>query len=215
MADPKLKPILERMLAKHGAQLVGYYPFTPVPDLTPIVANALKDSPDGIAVFASNSDTDKLTQLIRQLNPMVAIARSSVAPSSLLTLGALAENVYVCDPFKPASLTSDPNVRKYVDQMKLANSQVPLDAAAANAWAAMHVFAQVASTLDNVTRANLLAAMSKAKVDTLLGPTIDFTKTVHPELGYRHIYNFGWLYDQVRKGVVVNINNMKFVDPLA
>jgi hypothetical protein len=86
---------------------------------------------------------------------------------------------------------------------------------AANTWAAMNVFAQVASGLDNVTSSGLLAALAKSKVDTLLGPTVDFTKTVHPELGYKHIYNFTWLYNQVRKGVIVNINNVRFVDPLA
>jgi ABC-type branched-subunit amino acid transport system substrate-binding protein len=214
-ADPRVKATIEATLAKRGAQLVNYTLFTPAPDLTSVVVGALKDNPDGIAIFAGTSDTDKLTQLVRKFGPNVALARSSMAPSSLQTLGPLAENVYVCDPLKPVSLTNDPNVRMFVDQMSHSTSQVPVGSFAANAWAAMHVFAQVASTQDSVTSANLLTAMSKAKVDTLLGPTIDFTKTVRPELGYRHIYNFTWLYDQVRKGVVVNINNGKFVDPLA
>jgi ABC-type branched-subunit amino acid transport system substrate-binding protein len=133
---------------------------------------------------------------------------------SLQKLGTAAKNVNVCDSYKPASLTKDPNVKKFVDQMTKTNPQVPVNTFAGNTWAAMNAFAAVASGLDNVTSSALLAALAKSKVATLLGPTVDFTKTVHPELGDRHIYNFTWLYNQVRKGVIVNINNEKFVDPL-
>jgi branched-chain amino acid transport system substrate-binding protein len=213
MADPKLKANLQAMLARRGSQLDSYVLYTPAPDLTFYVANALKDNPDAIYLAGSTPDVDKLTQLVRQFNGKIAIARTSVPPSSLQNLGPMAENVYVCDPFKPASLTHDPNVRRFVDQMK--QSQTPLDTYASDAWAAMYVFAQVAGGLNSVTRASILSALAKAKVDTLLGPSLDFTKTVHPELGFRHIYNFSWLYNQVRHGAVVNLNNGRFVDPLA
>jgi ABC-type branched-subunit amino acid transport system substrate-binding protein len=212
---PSFRSNLAALLTKHGSQLVSFNLYTSGPDLTASVANALKDNPDAIYVGGGTADVDRVTQLVRQLNAKVAIARTSIADSSLQTLGPVAENVYVCDSYKPASLTKDPNVKKYVDEMKKTNSQVPVNTFAANTWAAMNVFAQVASGLDNVTSSGLLAALAKSKVDTLLGPTVDFTKTVHPELGYKHIYNFTWLYNQVRKGVIVNINNVRFVDPLA
>jgi ABC-type branched-subunit amino acid transport system substrate-binding protein len=212
---PSYKAVIAAVLAKHGAQLVDFNLYRPSPDLTSTVANALKSNPDGIYFAGGTSDADKITQLVRQLKPNVAIARTSVAPSSLQTLGAAAENVYTCDPLKPTSLTSDSNVRKFVNQMKQTNPQVAENAFAANTWASMYVFAQVASGLDTVSSASLIAALQKAKVDTLLGPTVDFSQTIHPELGFKHIYSFSWLYNQVRKGVVVNINGGKFVDPLA
>jgi ABC-type branched-subunit amino acid transport system substrate-binding protein len=215
LADPNKKATLSAMVTKHGAQLVGYNLYSTGPDLTATVANALRDNPDGIFVGGGTADVDKITQLLRQLNPKVTIARATVADSSIQTLGAAAENIYVCDWAKPASLTSDPSVRKFADQMKKANPQVPVNSFAANTWTAMYVFAQVAFGLDSVTSSNLLSAMSKAKVDTLLGPPVDFTKTVHPEVGFKHLYNLAFTYNQIRKGVIVNINGGKFVDPLA
>src|SRR5258708_14480801 len=215
LQNPILKTNLEALLAKRGAKLVGYDFFNLSADYTATVANALKNNPDAIYLGGGTADQDKITKLLRQLGPNVAIARTLIPTSSIRTLGPDAEGMYVCDPFKPPSLADDPNVKKFVDAMKSTDSQAAVDTVAANTWAAMYAFAQLASTLDSVTSKNLLTAISTAKVETLLGPTIDFSRTIHPELGYKHIYNFTWSYNQIKKGIIVNINNGRFVDPLA
>jgi ABC-type branched-subunit amino acid transport system substrate-binding protein len=215
LQNPILKTNLEALLAKRGAELVGYDFFNLSADYTATVANALKNNPDAIYLGGGTADQDKITKLLRQLGPKVAIARTLIPTSSIRTLGADAEGMYVCDPFKPPSLADDPNVKKFVDAMKSIDSQAAVDTVAANTWAAMYAFAQLASTVDSVTSKNLLTAISTAKVKTLLGPTIDFSRTIHPELGYKHIYNFSWSYNQIKEGIIVNINNGQFVDPLA
>jgi ABC-type branched-subunit amino acid transport system substrate-binding protein len=209
---------LKEMIARRGGNLVRFYQYDPgTPDMTPIVSAAITSDVEGVYISGGTADADKLTQTIRQLKPDVAIARTSVSASSIKTLGTAAEDVYVCDSYLPASSTSTPGVKEAVDAMKAQDSRVTLNTFAMNTWGAFMAFKQIAGKLATIDSKSLTEAIkSSSSVDTGIGPVVDFTQTVHKaELELPYVYNFTWSYNQVKDGVVENINDGKFVDPLA
>jgi branched-chain amino acid transport system substrate-binding protein len=214
--SPAFKAGLAKVLTMRGAKLGSYNTYTPAPDLSPVVSKGLTSSIDGVFISGGTADTDKLTQIIRQLQPNVAIARTSVSPSSLNTLGSLADNLYVCDSYKPASFTSDPHVKQAVDEIKAVDKNATLDSYAMNTWAAMQVFKQLVTPLPNVDRASILAAAKSAtSVDTLIGAKLNFTRPQHAaELGLPYVYGFQWSYNQVKNGTIMSLNDGKLTDPL-
>jgi ABC-type branched-subunit amino acid transport system substrate-binding protein len=175
-------PVLEHGVTSNGATL-GKSVGVPAgaPDMSSYVANALAGGVDGVILFTTATDAVKMAQAIRNSggnNVHIAFAVSN-ADDLIKALGADADGLITATPNRQTSETSNPGVKQYVDEMKASNFTPANNEYAINAWASVHLFAQVASTLSDISAANVKSAMATAKYDSGgLYPPIDYASPV-------------------------------------
>jgi branched-chain amino acid transport system substrate-binding protein len=175
-------PVLEGGVTSNGATLgksVGVPAGTP--DMSSYVANALSDDVDGVILFTTAPDAVKMVQAIRNSggeNVHIAFAVSN-ADDLVQALGADADGLITATPNRQTSETTYPGVKQYVDEMEASNFSPANNEYAINAWASVHLFAQVASTLTDITPQTVKTAMETATYDNGgLTPPIDFAAPV-------------------------------------
>src|SRR5262249_38891683 len=96
-------PEVDKALALNGLPAGKRVPIpVGVPDVAPYAASALADHPDVILLATVTADSDKLVQAIRQTGSKVPLIRaaSTVPSTSLQTLGAFADGMYIISPYK-------------------------------------------------------------------------------------------------------------------
>jgi branched-chain amino acid transport system substrate-binding protein len=197
---------------------------TPVPEGTvefsAIAASSTDGDPDGIAMLVTPRDLGGLARSIVQTgyDGLLSTATSSVTPAQLDELSDILDGTLIPSGFKPATLTDDPGVQQFNDEMDEYAPDAVRDDSAQNAWAGVHLLAEV---LDGATRMNaqtLTAALdSTGKVDLGLVPPIDFKQgTEIPQLAPGveiRIYNTTVVYTVVEDGELVAVDG-EFVDVL-
>ena len=148
-------------------------------DWGPVVAGAIDDGSNCLAVLGSPQNTPKIITAINQSGDAV----KTVVPQSLLpdqavaAMGKAADGVILTSGYLPYTADA-PAVQELVKRAKKLNSDVPLDGVLESTYASVLVVAEAAKALDQITAETLTEALGKLKgFDTGLGPVVDFTAT--------------------------------------
>jgi ABC-type branched-subunit amino acid transport system substrate-binding protein len=204
-----------------GAEVISQ---TPVPgdvvEFSPQVAAATEDDPDGIAVLLTNEDAPGYLRALNQAgyDGKIATATSSLTPAQLQELGDISEGLLIPSAFKPSTLTDDPAVQQFNDEMEQYAPDATRDDSAENSWAGVHLLAMLMEGKGKVTAASITNALNTSgDIDLGLIPPINFKQgteipALAPGVEIR-IYNTSVMYTVVENGELVATTG-KFVNVL-
>jgi len=148
-------------------------------DWGPVVAGAIDDGSNCLAVLGSPQNTPKIITAINQTGQDVktAVPQSLFPDQAVAAMGKTADGVILTSGYLP--FTSEaPAVQNLVKEAKALKSDVPLDGVLVSTYASVRVVAEAAMGLKDVTPKTLTSALSELKgFDTGLGPVVDFTST--------------------------------------
>jgi ABC-type branched-subunit amino acid transport system substrate-binding protein len=185
------------------------------PDMSSYAAAAMAGGTDAIAVVLAPTDGANFVQALRDASFKGAIvcATTTVVRDIDAGFGELMEGVYAVDNFRPASETRNSAVKRMVDEISASGYDGPIDQVLENAWASVHLLAQVAGSITAVDAASVLAALPTTTFDIGIMPPVDFSKPITTIPGL-HIFNPNVYYEQVKDGQVVGVTG-RFTDFLS
>jgi ABC-type branched-subunit amino acid transport system substrate-binding protein len=175
-------PVLEGGVAQNGAELgrsVGVPPGAP--DMSSYVANALDGGVDGLVLFTTAGDAAKMVQAVRDSGADDIVMGFAVSNSDELidALGPDADGLVTASPQRQVSESDVPGVQQYVEEMEASGLEPVNNEYAFNSWASVHLFAEVAASLTDITADTVLAAMATATYDSGgLYPALDYAHPV-------------------------------------
>ena len=133
-----------------------YVPLDPSADYTPQLSQLVSANPDGIAVFGSSDINVRVISGLRSAGytGLIGVPGTGLTPEGIEILGDAAEGVILVSGFEAATGDGDA-IEQFNAEM---DAQAP-DAArtelAINAWASVHLFADVLSELDTIDSASV------------------------------------------------------------
>lgn len=188
-----------------GVTITGTINANPGSDLTSAVLKARQNGTQAIA--AISPIVDQVIVAARQNGITLPIV-SSLQPAQIKSVGSAGDGVYSIEPFQLPT-ASDPGLQQMQKEFNAYAPGIPQTVFSLPGWLAIHMFADVASKLKVVNRANVLAAfqhLNKQYAYDLIPPyttTVKFTG-----LGglFPSLYN-PWIYlQQVKDGALVQLN---------
>jgi ABC-type branched-subunit amino acid transport system substrate-binding protein len=182
------------------------------PDMTPYVASAQSGGADAICVVLPPSDGVNFIKAAQAagFNGTLVSDATTMLRDINSGFSSTVEGVYAVDLFKPASQTSDPAVKKMVDEIHAAGYHGVIDLTVEGAWASVQLFEQAAKGLATIDAPSILAAMPKiTNFDVGIMPPVDFSKPL-PMPGV-HVFNPNVYYERVKDGELVPVSG-KFVN---
>jgi len=189
-----------------------YVPLDPSADYTPQLSQLVSANPDGIAVFGSSDINVRVISGLRSAGytGLIGVPGTGLTPEGIETLGDAAEGVILASGFEAATGTGDA-IEQFNAEM---DAQAP-DAArtelAINAWASVHLFADVLSELDTIDTASIVAALDNRPVD--LGVAPPFTLGVADnQLGLPRVFRVTFQTQEIRDGEIVPSGDGTFLD---
>ena len=189
-----------------------YVPLDPSADYTPQLSQLVSANPDGIAVFGSSDINVRVISGLRSAGytGLIGVPGTGLTPEGIETLGDAAEGVILVSGFEAATGTGDA-IEQFNAEM---DAQAP-DAArtelAINAWASVHLFADVLSELDTIDTASIVAALDNRPVD--LGVAPPFTLGVADnQLGLPRVFRVTFQTQEIRDGEIVPSGDGTFLD---
>ena len=189
-----------------------YVPLDPSADYTPQLSQLVSANPDGIAVFGSSDINVRVISGLRSAGytGLIGVPGTGLTPEGIETLGDAAEGVILASGFEAATGTGDA-IEQFNAEM---DAQAP-DAArtelAINAWASVHLFADVLSELDTIDTASIVAALDNRPVD--LGVAPPFTLGVADnQLGLPRVFRVTFQTQEIRDGAIVPSGDGTFLD---
>jgi ABC-type branched-subunit amino acid transport system substrate-binding protein len=205
-----------------GAEVVSE---TPVPgdavEFSAQVASATDADPDGVAVLLTTEDAPGYLRALSQAgyDGKISTATSSVTPAQLDELGDIAEGLLIPSAFKPATMTDDPAVQQFNEEMDQYAPDEVRDDTAENSWMGVHLLADVMEGKNKITAATVTKALDESgDIDLGLLPPINFQQgTEIPDLAgdlELRVFNTTVVYTVVENGELVATTG-EFVDVLA
>jgi ABC-type branched-subunit amino acid transport system substrate-binding protein len=189
-------------------------------DLTPSVAAATKNGTDGLVAFLVGQAQGTLLATIRQqgFQGPVVTAASFLTPQLLESAGASLDGTLIVGSTRPPT-SSSPGVDMFLADMAAYDPSLPTTDGAENNWAATWLFERVAETLDDVTAANVLAAMGKLTNMDMGGivPPLTTTSSFQGLPGITRLFNPTVTYQVIKNGKLVLIDDAAdpFTNPFA
>jgi len=189
-------------------------------EFSPQVADATSDDPDGIAILLTSRDTPSYLRALDQTGyeGLTSTTTSSITPGQIEELGPIVEGMLVPSGFKPATMTDDPAVQQFNEEMDEYAPDAVRDDTAENAWLGMHLLADVMEGKNNITAATITRALdATGEIDLGLIPPIDFQEgatieALAPGLELR-VFNTSVVYTRVEDSELKAITG-EFVDVL-
>ncbi len=192
---------------------------TPVPpdtaELAPQIAAATGGGTDGIVVALDEDQNVLYIQQATQQGVDIPLASSSanIGPDALETLGDDAEGLLVTSNFKPTTM-DDPGVAQFLSEVDDYEPDLEINDKSMNAWAGVHLLADVLEGKPDATPQDLITALNGAvDVDLGLIPPISFDEAT-PLFGgaVTRVFNPNVLYTKVENGELV-ADTGEFVNP--
>ena len=198
---------------------------TPVPsgtaDFAPQVAAATDDDPDGVGILLGSDDTPGYLRALAQTGyeGVISTTTSSVTASQLEDLGDIGNGLLIPSNFKPATMTDDPAVQQFNEEIEHYAPGIVTDDTVQNSWLGIHLLADVLEGKQGkVDAAAVTAALDGAgTVDLGLIPPISFDQGIEvpslaPGLELR-VFNTSVVYTVAEDGQLI-ASTGDFVDPL-
>ena len=148
-----------------------YVPLDPSADYTPQLSQLVSANPDAIAVFGSSDINVRAIAGLRSAGytGLIGVPGTGLDPEGLETLGDAAEGLVVVSDFEAATGDGEA-IQQFNEEMDAEAPDAPRTDLAINAWASVHLFADVLRELDTIDSASLIAALDGREVDLGVAP---------------------------------------------
>jgi branched-chain amino acid transport system substrate-binding protein len=185
-------------------------PLTAV-DMSSYAISALANGTDGLMVVLPPQQQISLIQIVKQMNSSVKIAMVGAGIEQMIkALGPDAEGTILAQDLIPTDIQTT-GTAQFAKEMAAAGYK-DLTGQRELGWLAVHIFAEVAQTLPDVTAATVFDALNKAtNLTSVLTPPLQYVKGGVG--GFPRIFDACVYGTTVKNGKQVAITG-KFVDPL-
>jgi ABC-type branched-subunit amino acid transport system substrate-binding protein len=206
-------PALMKPALEEESDLVSetYLSLDPSADYTPQLTQLASSNPDGIAVIGSTDINARVIAGMRQAGytGLIGVPGSAASPDALEDLGEFAEGLIAVSSFAAPTDTDNEAIGRFNAEMDETAPDAVRNELSLNAWASVHLFAEVLSTLDTIDAASLMAALDGYPVDLGISPPFTLGVPNSPS-GLPRIFT-AWIQPQaVQDGVLVSTGD--FID---
>jgi ABC-type branched-subunit amino acid transport system substrate-binding protein len=189
-----------------------YVPLDPSADYTPQLSQIASENPDGVAVFGSSDINVRVISGLRSAGyqGLLAVPGTGLSPDGLETLGEAAEGLLVLGEFD-APTSEGEAIDQFNEEMDAYAPDAARTDLAINAWASVHLFAEVLAELDTIDSASITAALDQREIDLGLAPPFTMGVPDNP-LGLPRVFRVTFQVREVQDGEIVAINDGEFLD---
>ncbi|MET0726743.1 MAG: ABC transporter substrate-binding protein [Acidimicrobiales bacterium] len=189
-----------------------YLPLDPSADFTTQIAQLVSANPDGVAVFGS---TDINVRTIAGLRGagytgLIGMPTTGLGSDGLETLGETADGLIIVSDFQSPDDTGEA-IDRFNAEMDAIDSDAPRTGLAVNAWASVHLFAEVLRDLDTIDPPSLLAALDGRPVDLGVAPPFTLNVPDNP-VGAPRIFRVTFQVQEVQDGEILPSGDGEFLD---
>jgi ABC-type branched-subunit amino acid transport system substrate-binding protein len=189
-----------------------YVPLDPSADYTPQLSQLVSANPDGIAVFGSSDINVRVIAGLRSAGytGLIAVPGTGLTPEGIEVLGEAAEGVLMVSGFEAATGDSDA-IGQFNAEMEATAPDAPRTELAINAWASVHLFAEVLSELPTIDSASVVAALNNRPVDLGVAPPFTLGVPDNP-LGLPRVFRVTFQVQEISGGEIVPSGDGAFLD---
>jgi len=210
---------IDAQVTKLGGTVVSKIPI-PISavDMAPYAAQMKNSGANGgLIIAATGSLAQQLTALYQAgvTSSQIQFAEStlSISPAQVTKLGPAVEGVALTGSFIPTNFTDNPGVVQFNKELDDAGVTDARGDIAVQAWASVHIIANVLKNAKTVDGAGLIAAMEAAgPIDFAPVAPFDWSKP-SPAFLPRRVFSTSVVYSTVKDGKLVT--DGKFVDTAA
>jgi ABC-type branched-subunit amino acid transport system substrate-binding protein len=173
-------------------------------DMSPYAAAATANGADAILDIQASTDMVRFLKALSNTSYKGKVITAATLAQSVINsgFGSALNGVYVNDDWLPPTATSEPGVKKFIDEVKAAGSSIGLSNVVENGWAAAYLFAAAANKVTGTVDA---ASISKAMPTITafndgLQPTVDFSMPINTFGPTFHVFNPYAIYEIVKDG---------------
>ena len=189
-----------------------YVPLDPSADYTPQLSQLVSANPDAVAVFGSSDINVRVIAGLRSAGytGLIGVPGTGLNQDGLETLGDAAEGLVVVSDFEAATGEGE-RIQQFNEEMDAHAPDAPRTGLAINAWASVHLFADVLREVDTIDAASITAALDGREVD--LGVAPPFTLGVPDNtLNLPRIFRVTFQVQEVQDGEIVPSGDGAFLD---
>jgi ABC-type branched-subunit amino acid transport system substrate-binding protein len=189
-----------------------YVPLDPSADYTPQLSQLVSANPDAVAVFGSSDINVRVIAGLRSggYTGLIGVPGTGLGPEGLETLGDAAEGLLLVSGFE-APTGEGEAIQQFNDEMDAHAPDAPRTELAVNAWASVHLFADVLRELDTIDGPSLIAALDGREVDLGVAPPFTLGVPDNP-LSLPRIFRVTFQVQEVRDGEIVPSGDGEFLD---
>ena len=191
-----------------------YVSLDPSADYTPQLSQLVSANPDAIAVFGSTDINIRAVAGLRSAGyaGLIGMPGTGLGPDGLETLGDAADGALLVSSFDAPNGGRSEGVQQFNAEMDTYAPDAPRTELAVNAWASVHLFADLLAELDTIDAASVVAALEGREVD-LDGLAPPFTMDVPDnQLDLPRIFRVTFQVQEVSGGEVVPSGDGEFLD---
>ena len=181
-------------------------------DYTPQLSQLVSANPDAIAVFGSTDINVRAISGLRSAGytGLIGLPGTGLGTEGVETLGDAAEGLILVSGFEAPSGEGEA-VTQFNEEMDAQAPDAPKTDLAINAWASVHLLADILKTLDTIDSASLTAALDGYEAD--LGVAPPFTMGVPDnQLNLPRIFRNTFQVQEIKDGEVVVSGDGEFLD---
>jgi ABC-type branched-subunit amino acid transport system substrate-binding protein len=193
-----------------GEQL--YLPLDPSADVTPQLTQLVSANPDGVALFGSTDINVRTVAGLRSAGytGLIGMPGTGLGTDGLETLGENAEGLLIVSDFQSADDTGEA-IDQFNAEMDAIDSELARTSLAVNAWASVHLFADVLAERDTIDSASLSAALEGREVDLGVAPPFTLGVADNPT-GALRIFRVTVQVQEVEDGKILPTGDGEFLD---
>jgi ABC-type branched-subunit amino acid transport system substrate-binding protein len=191
-----------------------YLSLDPSADYTAQLSQLVSSNPDAIAVFGSSDINVRAISGLRDAGytGLIGLPGTGLTPEGLETLGDAAEGAILASSFDAPNGGEREGVAQFNEEMDTYAPDAARTDLAINAWASVHLFAEVLAEADAMDPASVVAALDGFEVD-LDGLAPPFTMGVpNNQLDLPRIFTVAFQVQEVSDGEVVPSGEAEFLD---
>jgi hypothetical protein len=189
-----------------------YVPLDPSADYTPQLSQLVSANPDAIAVFGSSDINVRVIAGLRSAGytGLLGVTGTGLTQEGIETLGDAAEGLLVVSDFEAATGASEA-IAQFNEEMEAHAPDAPRTPLAINAWASVHLFADVIGELEVIDGPSLIAGLNGRPVDLGLAPPFTLG-TPDNQLNLPRIFRVSFQVQEIRDGETVPAGDGEFLD---
>ncbi len=191
-----------------------YVPLDPSADYTAQLAQLVSLNPDAVAVFGSSDINVRAISGLRDAGytGLIGMPGTALTPDGLEALGDAAEGAILASSFDAPNGGQSEGIQQFNEEMDTYAPDAARTDLAINAWASVHLFADVLAEADAIDPASVVDALDGFEVD-LDGLSPPFTMGVPDnQLDLPRIFTVAFQVQEISGGEVVPTGDGEFLD---
>jgi ABC-type branched-subunit amino acid transport system substrate-binding protein len=183
-------------------------------DFSGIVATALADDPDAIAIMTPPVQAPRVLQALRAAgyDGLIGSSNTVFPQATIDALGDDAEGLILGFRMVPTANTDNPAIAEFLTAMRSKQADVRIDELGLNAWTAVHMLQSVLVQLSTIDSASVMDHLDHLTAPIELGTVPSYCSAKAPQT-FPRACNFVAILGRVENGAIVQEGD--FFDPLA